>query len=196
MLLVVVLVAVAGRVLLAAAVIAGAQWTVITYWPQNTTLVLVVLVVPALLAGYTLADALTGSTGLGTAGPSSRRDPAMSAEHGWLLIAAGIGSALVGTAMLSASRRRIDAPRTRVVGLSARLTGALTCTSYRPPWSSGCSGRWLSAPALAVLWAAARGVPALLAGATVTRLYAAARAMRDRKRRARAFRRGIECADD
>jgi hypothetical protein len=65
-LLVVVLVAVAGRVLLAAAVIAGAQWAVITYWPQNTTLVFVALGVPALLAGYTLADALTGSTGLGT----------------------------------------------------------------------------------------------------------------------------------
>ena len=42
-LLVVLLMAVAGRVLLAAAVIAGAQWAVITYWPQNTTLVWVVL---------------------------------------------------------------------------------------------------------------------------------------------------------
>lgn len=70
-LLVVVLVAVAGRVLLAAAVITGAQWTVITYWSQNTTLVWVVLGVPALLAGYTLADALTSSTGLGNS--SSRR---------------------------------------------------------------------------------------------------------------------------
>jgi hypothetical protein len=65
-LLVVVLVAVAGRVLLAAAVIAGVQWAVITYLPGNATLVWVVLGVPALLAGYTLADALTGSTGLGT----------------------------------------------------------------------------------------------------------------------------------
>jgi hypothetical protein len=35
-LLVVVLVAVAGRVLLAAAVIVAAQWVVITYWPGNT----------------------------------------------------------------------------------------------------------------------------------------------------------------
>ena len=65
-LLVVVLVAAAGRVLLAAAVIAGIQWAAITYWPQNTTLVWFVLGVPALLAGYTLADALTGSTGLGS----------------------------------------------------------------------------------------------------------------------------------
>jgi hypothetical protein len=65
-LLVVVLIAVAGRVLLAAAIIAGAQWAVITYWPQNTTLLWAVLAIPALLAGYTLADALTGSTGLGS----------------------------------------------------------------------------------------------------------------------------------
>jgi hypothetical protein len=59
-------VAVAGRVLLAAAVIVAAQWVVITYWPGNTTLLWVVLAVPALLAGYTLADGLTGSTGLGS----------------------------------------------------------------------------------------------------------------------------------
>ena len=69
-LLAVVLIAVAGRVLLVAAVIAGAQWAVITYWPHNTTLLWAVLVVPGLLAGYTLADALTGSTGLGS---SNRR---------------------------------------------------------------------------------------------------------------------------
>ena len=70
-LLVVVLMAVAGRVLLAAAVIACAQWAVITYWPGNTTLLWVVLGIPALLAGYTLADSLTGSTGLG--GSNRRR---------------------------------------------------------------------------------------------------------------------------
>ena len=64
--LVALVVAVAGRVLLAAAVIAGIQWAVISYLPGNTTLVWVVLGVPALLAGYTLADALTGTTGLGS----------------------------------------------------------------------------------------------------------------------------------
>jgi hypothetical protein len=67
-LLIVLLVAVGGRVLLAAAVIAGAQWAVITYWPGNTTLVWVVHRGPALSAGYTLADALTCSTGLGSGG--------------------------------------------------------------------------------------------------------------------------------
>ena len=73
-LLVVTLVAVAGRVLLAAAVIMGAQWVVITYWAQNTTVVWVVLGVPALLAGYTLAEALTGTTGLGSTGGHRRRN--------------------------------------------------------------------------------------------------------------------------
>jgi hypothetical protein len=63
--LTIVLIAVAGRVLLAAAVIAGIQWLVIHYLASNTTLVWVALGVPALLAGYTLADALTGSIGLG-----------------------------------------------------------------------------------------------------------------------------------
>ena len=62
-----VLIAVAGRVLLAAGVIVGGQWLVIHYLSANTTLVWVVLAVPALLAGYTLADALTGTTGLGSA---------------------------------------------------------------------------------------------------------------------------------
>jgi hypothetical protein len=65
-LLVIVLIAVAGRVLLAAAVIVAGHWAVITYWSENTTLLWVVLGIPALLAGYTLADGLTGSTGLGT----------------------------------------------------------------------------------------------------------------------------------
>ena len=63
---------VAGRVLLAAAMIAGAQGAVITYWPGNTTLVWVVLRVPALLAGYTQADALIGITGLGSGGHRRR----------------------------------------------------------------------------------------------------------------------------
>ena len=71
--LVVLVVAVAGRVLLAAAVIAGIQWAAIHFWPDNVTLVWVVLGVPALLAGYTLADGLTGTTGLGSAGSGHRR---------------------------------------------------------------------------------------------------------------------------
>ena len=73
LLLVMLLVAVAGRVLLAAAVIVGIQWATISYWSQNTTLLWVVLAVPAMLAGYTLADALTGSTGIGSSSGGHRR---------------------------------------------------------------------------------------------------------------------------
>jgi hypothetical protein len=71
--LVVLVVAVAGRVLLAAAVIAAIQWAAIHFWPENVTLVWVVLGVPALLAGYTLADALMGTTGLGSTNGGHRR---------------------------------------------------------------------------------------------------------------------------
>ncbi len=48
-----------GRVLLTAAGIAGTQWLVITYGTSNTTLVWVVLGVPALFAAHTLTKALT-----------------------------------------------------------------------------------------------------------------------------------------
>ena len=65
MCLVAAVVVAAGRAQLAAAMIAGIQWLVITYAADNTTLLWVTLGVPALLAGYTLADALTGATGLG-----------------------------------------------------------------------------------------------------------------------------------
>ncbi len=71
--LLVAVVVAAGRALLAAAVIAGVQWLVITYAAGNTTLLWVALGVPALLAGYTLADALTGTTGLGATDGRRRR---------------------------------------------------------------------------------------------------------------------------
>jgi hypothetical protein len=47
-----------GRVVLTAAVIVGVQWLVITH-PGNTTLLLVVLGLPDLLASYALTKALT-----------------------------------------------------------------------------------------------------------------------------------------
>jgi hypothetical protein len=52
-------VSIAGRVLLTAGGIVGMQWIVITYAATNTTLLLVVLAVPALFAAYTLTKALT-----------------------------------------------------------------------------------------------------------------------------------------
>jgi hypothetical protein len=50
-----------GRVVLTAALIAGAQWLVMTH-SSNATLQWVVLGVPALLASYTLTRALTVTT--------------------------------------------------------------------------------------------------------------------------------------
>jgi uncharacterized membrane protein len=55
------LVSLAGRVGVTAGLIGGVQWLVITH-PGNTTLLWVVLGVPALLAGYTLTRALTVTT--------------------------------------------------------------------------------------------------------------------------------------
>jgi hypothetical protein len=48
-----------GHVLMTASAIVGAQWLVITYAASNTTLLLVVLAVPALFAAHTLTKALT-----------------------------------------------------------------------------------------------------------------------------------------
>lgn len=53
------LVSLVGRVLVTAGVIAGVQWLVITYAAQNTTLLWVVLGLPALFAAHTLTKALT-----------------------------------------------------------------------------------------------------------------------------------------
>lgn len=50
-----------GRIVLTAAGIVGVQWLVITH-PGNTTLLLVVLGLPALFASYTLTRALTVDT--------------------------------------------------------------------------------------------------------------------------------------
>lgn len=51
----------AGRVLVTAGLIVGVQWVVIAF-SHNTTLLLVVLGLPALFAGHTLTRALTITT--------------------------------------------------------------------------------------------------------------------------------------
>jgi hypothetical protein len=56
------LMSLAGRVVVAAAVIVSAQWVVLTHASGNVTLVVVVLTLPALLAGYTLTRGLTVTT--------------------------------------------------------------------------------------------------------------------------------------
>jgi hypothetical protein len=55
------LISLAGRVLFTAGLMVGVQWIVITH-PSNMTLLLVVLAVPDLLAGWVLTRALTVST--------------------------------------------------------------------------------------------------------------------------------------
>jgi hypothetical protein len=55
------LVSLVGRVLVAAGVLVGVQWIVITH-PGDTTLLLVVLGLPDLFAAYVLTRALTVST--------------------------------------------------------------------------------------------------------------------------------------
>jgi predicted transporter len=48
-----------GHLLITAGLIVGAQWLVITYAASDTTLLLVVLAVPALFAAYPVTKALT-----------------------------------------------------------------------------------------------------------------------------------------
>jgi hypothetical protein len=62
----------AGRVLVTAAVIVGVQWIVVTHAP-STTLLLVVLGLPALFAAHTLTRALTITTFDPYSYPRSRR---------------------------------------------------------------------------------------------------------------------------
>ncbi|WP_020673880.1 hypothetical protein [Amycolatopsis nigrescens] len=52
-------VSLAGRVLFTAAAIVGAQWLVITYATSNTTLLVVALALPDLLAAHVLTRTLT-----------------------------------------------------------------------------------------------------------------------------------------
>ncbi|TCO53010.1 hypothetical protein [Actinocrispum wychmicini] len=63
------LVSLAGRVGFTGALLVGVQWIVVTH-PGNLTLLLVVLAIPDLLAGYVLTRALTVST---MDGPTGRR---------------------------------------------------------------------------------------------------------------------------
>jgi len=65
-------VSLAGRVLVTAGVIVGVQWVVIRH-PLNTTVLVVVLAVPALFAAHTITRALTVTTVDTTTRRGSRR---------------------------------------------------------------------------------------------------------------------------
>jgi hypothetical protein len=104
-----------------------------------------------------------------------------SAETGRVLIIVGVGLAVLGLAMLRpstvrASRARtarVDRRRTRrggrVPGL-AGWSGALACTALTGGVIVGVEWAILGQTGSAAVWTVALGLPALLAGATVTRL--------------------------
>lgn len=117
----------------------------------------------------------------------------MNIQTGWLLIAAGMMSVLVGMTMVSASQprdvvRRMSAAR-RLGRPLVGLGGAVTCTSVASAVIVGVQWAVVSQAGSTVAWAVALGVPAFLAGTTVARLCVAMRIAFGRWRRARAFRR-------
>jgi uncharacterized membrane protein HdeD (DUF308 family) len=116
----------------------------------------------------------------------------MSANDGWLLISAGIALMLMGIAMLAMPRRRVVARRIPTLRrLPAEMVVALTCTAAVAV--AIVSLQWAVAvrPGSVALWTTVHGVPAFLAGASIARLYAVARVVRNERRRARALRRRI-----
>jgi hypothetical protein len=116
----------------------------------------------------------------------------MSANDGWLLISVGIASMLMGIAMLVMTRRRVVVRRIPTFRrLSAEMVGALTCTAAVAVAIVGLQWAVAVHPGSVELWTTVHGVPAFLAGASVARLCAVARVVRNDRRRARALRRSI-----
>jgi hypothetical protein len=93
-----------------------------------------------------------------------------STEYGWLLITTGVLLVVVGAAMLGASGPRHGRRRTRIASSRARrLSSALVCAAAAGGVITGVQWAVLSQTDPAA-WVAVLGPPALLAGATVTRL--------------------------
>jgi cytochrome c biogenesis protein CcdA len=126
----------------------------------------------------------------------------MTAQASWLLIAAGVVSALVGAAMMSATtapvgRRRERAAarfRARSRGRSGgprwgELSGAMTCTSVATGVIIGVQWAVVTQTGPTAVWAVVLGLPAFLAGATVARLLAVVYAVHRRRRHLRTIRR-------
>ena len=193
-LLVVVLVAVAGRVLLAAAVIVGAQWAVITYWPGNTTLVWVVLGSPG-VAGRLHPGRRAHRQHRARHSSHRRRGGAGDDDgddHGWTAADLDRGRAAMvwRRAMVWASGPTPRAGRHRPgrgSGGRADVHIASACGVI-----TGVQWAVLSQSGPGAAWVAVLSVPAFLAGATVTRLFAVLRIVHGRRRRVRGTRRERE----
>jgi hypothetical protein len=100
------------------------------------------------------------------------------AETGRVLIIVGVGLAVLGLAMLRASTVRasraptvrVDRRRTGISGPVPGLSGALACTALTGGVIASVEWAILGQTGSATVWTVALGLPALLAGATVTRL--------------------------
>jgi hypothetical protein len=91
------------------------------------------------------------------------------AEVGRLLITGGAALVVVGLVMVWASTVRASRRRPRV-RLVPGLSGALTGTALAGGVITGVEWAVVSRTGSAVVWTVALGLPALLAGATMTRL--------------------------
>ena len=92
-----------------------------------------------------------------------------------LLIAVGLLLAVVGTALLWASRPpgagRRAGTRRPVTSRSGRWSGVLICAAVAGGLITGVQWAVVSQTAPAAVWALVLGLPGFLAGATVVRLF-------------------------
>jgi hypothetical protein len=109
----------------------------------------------------------------------------MTTGYGWPLIITGVMLVVVGGAMVWASGPR-RGPVARPV---AGLAGALTCTSVASGVITGVQWAVLSQSGPGVAWAVVLWLPAFLAGATLTRLFAVLLIVHGRRRTLRGIRR-------
>jgi hypothetical protein len=108
----------------------------------------------------------------------------MTTGYGWPLIITGVMLVVVGGAMVWASGPR-RGPVARPV---AGLAGALTCTSVASGVITGVQWAVLSQSGPGVAWAVVLWLPAFLAGATLTRLFAVLLIVHGRRRTLRGTR--------
>jgi hypothetical protein len=115
----------------------------------------------------------------------------MNPEIAGLLVAAGLVLVLAGSAMVWMSTRRAERRRVRPVAQPGRLprgwAGALFCTSVATGVILVVQWTVVAQTGSVAVWTLVLGLPAFLAGATVTRLLAVLHLV-FRQRRAQATR--------